>query len=95
MGTTSRTSALDRLIAGIAPWIRGRPGPSPAEAPPTAAPAEEVARPVRELVERLQAEALPHYAALDVGLWGPALERAAAEAVQRVLDVAVWGDELG
>ncbi len=49
---------------------------------------------VDAIADRLQADALPGYAALDVGLWGPRVHRSVADAALRVQAVALTGDEL-
>lgn len=74
--------ALRFLCAGCTPRVRLA---GDGEAP------EQLAAAV---AERLQADALPAYAWLDVGLWGPAVHRSAAEVALRVHAVAVTGDEV-
>ena len=49
---------------------------------------------VDAIADRLQADSLPGYAALDVGLWGPRVHRSLADAALRVQAVALTGDEL-
>jgi hypothetical protein len=82
---------LDRLAVTARRWLhrlRTLGGP----------PADDETTPEGRLAaviaDRLQAESLPRDAALDVGLWGPAVYRSTDEAAARVRAVAVTGDEL-
>ncbi|MDQ3701964.1 MAG: hypothetical protein M3442_13740 [Chloroflexota bacterium] len=59
-----------------------------------AAAQERPDRLVDAIADRLQADSLPGYAALDVGLWGPQVHRSVADAALRVQAVALTGDEL-
>jgi hypothetical protein len=45
------------------------------------------------VADHLQAESLPEYAWMDVGIWGRPVYRSAAEVALRLQTVAVSGDE--
>jgi hypothetical protein len=86
---------LDPLIDSAVRWLdvlraRRSGSAAQAEAPPPA-----LGNLAESVADRLQAEELPRYAWLDVGIWGRPVFRSAAEIALRLKAVSVSGDEAG
>ena len=97
MEAQAMLSRLDPVVGRAARWLdvlgaRRRPR---SRAGTSAAETEESTHAVTEWVaDRLQSEALPRYAWLDVGVWGRPVFRSATGAARRLRAVSVTGDEL-
>ena len=90
-------SRLDPVVGRAARWldVLGARRRTRAAGALPAAETEESTHAVTEWVaDRLQSEALPRYAWLDVGVWGRPVFRSAAEAARRLRAVSLTGDEL-